>query len=85
MNDVSVLYRLIEVAKEKFMNNNADIAEISDPNRAMKLAERFGQVYDDSWADSFEILTENKIPKHTTIMLLLEMLQVTCLLVSQKM
>jgi len=67
------------------MNNNADIAEISDPNRAMKLAERFGQVYDDSWADSFEILTENKIPKHTTIMLLLEMLQVTCLLVSQKM
>ena len=59
------------------MDNNADIADLSDPNRAMKLAEKFGQVYDDSWTDSFEILTENKIQKHTAIMFLLEMLQVT--------
>ena len=60
------------------MDNNADIADLSDPNRAMKLAEKFGQVYDDSWTDSFEILEEKlKMQKPSAIAFLLEMLQVT--------
>jgi len=73
-----VLYRFSKVAGEKLMDNNADIADLSDPNRAMKLGDRFGQVYDDTWTDSFEILTDKlKMSKQSAIMFLLDLLQVT--------
>ena len=40
------------------MDNNPDIADLSDPNRAMKLGEKFSSLYDDEWTDHFQILTE---------------------------
>lgn len=56
---ISVLYlRLSRIAGAKLTNNNPHIADLSDDNRPTKLAEKFGQLYDDAWTDSLEELTE---------------------------
>lgn len=56
---ISVLYlRLSRIAGAKLTNNNPHIADLSEDNRPTKLAEKFGQLYDDAWTDSLEELTE---------------------------
>lgn len=50
--------RFSKVAGAKLSDDNSDIADLSDPNRAMKLSERFGQLYDDEWTNAFEALTD---------------------------
>lgn len=50
--------RLSKIAGSKLTFNNPDIADLSDGNRPTKLAEKFGQLYDDAWTDSLEELTE---------------------------
>lgn len=56
---ISGLYlRLSRIAGAKLTNNNPHIADLSDDNRPTKLAEKFGQLYDDAWTDSLEELTE---------------------------
>uniref|UniRef100_K1R9X8 Uncharacterized protein n=1 Tax=Magallana gigas TaxID=29159 RepID=K1R9X8_MAGGI len=53
-----LLIRLSKIAGSKLTSNNPDIADLSDDNRPTKLAEKFGQLYDDAWTDSLEELTE---------------------------
>lgn len=53
--------RFSKVAGAKLSDENSDIADLSDPNRAMKLSEKFGQLYDDEWTNAFEALTDDKI------------------------
>lgn len=56
---ISSLYQsLSRIAGAKLTNNNPHIADLSDDNRPTKLAEKFGQLYDDAWTDSLEELTE---------------------------
>jgi len=44
----------------------------------MKLAQKFREIYDDTWTDSFEKLEEElKMPKQSAVQFLLEILQVT--------
>ncbi|KAH3838973.1 hypothetical protein DPMN_112391 [Dreissena polymorpha] len=38
------------------MDNNPNIADLSDMNRPTKLAERFSELYDNEWTDCFEVL-----------------------------
>ncbi|XP_062578558.1 uncharacterized protein LOC134240488 [Saccostrea cucullata] len=49
-----LLTRLSEVAGSKLTTNNPAITDLSDENRPIKLAEKFGQLYDDEWTDSLE-------------------------------
>ena len=66
-----------ELAGAKLMDNNPDIADLSDPNRAMKLGERFSSLYDDDWTDGYQIFTEKfKLSEEAAIRLLLDILLV---------
>ncbi|XP_060586884.1 DNA ligase 1-like [Ruditapes philippinarum] len=53
--------RFSKLAGKKLQEQNADIADLSDPNRAMKVSEKFGQLYDDDWTNAFESLTDKKL------------------------
>ncbi|XP_053389266.1 myosin heavy chain, clone 203-like [Mercenaria mercenaria] len=67
--------RFSKLAGDKLTNQNADIADLSDPNRAMKLSEKFGQLYDDEWTDAFEVLKGKKMLVKDAIQFLLDILQ----------
>ncbi|OWF41866.1 uncharacterized protein LOC110461834 [Mizuhopecten yessoensis] len=45
-----------EIAGARLKNNNPAIADLSDKNRASKLAERFSELYDNEWTDVVEQL-----------------------------
>ena len=69
--------RVSELAGAKLMDNNPDIADLSDPNRAMKLGERFSSLYDDDWTDGYQMFTEKfKLSEENAIRLLLDILLV---------
>ncbi|XP_060566226.1 uncharacterized protein LOC132725156 isoform X2 [Ruditapes philippinarum] len=51
-----LLNRLSKVAGANLTDNNPNIADLSDPNRATKLAEQFSELYDNEWTDAFEDL-----------------------------
>lgn len=79
---ISILYqRLSRIAGAKLTNNNPHIADLSDDNRPTKLAEKFGQLYDDAWTDSLEELTEveTKLEETVAISFLLRIVMVSFL------
>lgn len=79
---ISGLYlRLSRIAGAKLTNNNPHIADLSDDNRPTKLAEKFGQLYDDAWTDSLEELTEveTKLEDTVAISFLLRIVMVSFL------
>jgi hypothetical protein len=49
-----LFYRLSELASSRLRHNNPDIADLSDENRATKLAEKLSELYDNEWTDLFE-------------------------------
>ncbi|XP_060604270.1 uncharacterized protein LOC132757103 [Ruditapes philippinarum] len=69
--------RFSKLAGKKYPEQIADILDLSDPYRAMKLSERFGQLYDDEWTNAFEDLTDKKLglPLKTAIHILLDLLR----------
>ncbi|XP_060552625.1 uncharacterized protein LOC132713939 [Ruditapes philippinarum] len=69
--------RLSKLAGKKLQEQNADIPDLSDPYRAMKLSEKFGQIYDDEWTNAFESLTYKKpgLPLKEAIHVLIRLLQ----------
>lgn len=54
------LHRLSELASVRLKHNNPCIADLSDPNRASKLAEKLSELYDNQWTDVFEATTKHK-------------------------
>lgn len=72
------VFRLSKIAGSKLTSNNPDIADLSDDNRPTKLAEIFGQLYDDAWTDSLEELTEveTKLDEGVAIGFLLQIILV---------
>lgn len=64
---LSLYQRLSKIAGSKLTSNNPDIADLSDDNRPTKLAEKFGQLYDDAWTDSLEELTEKEATLDDTV------------------
>ncbi|XP_052793888.1 uncharacterized protein LOC128227415 isoform X2 [Mya arenaria] len=60
-----LIIRLSEMASSRLRTNNPDIADLSDPNRATKLAEKLSELYDNEWTDTFERI-KAKADKSTT-------------------
>ncbi|XP_033744190.1 uncharacterized protein LOC117330080 [Pecten maximus] len=51
-----LMTRLSKMAGDKLTHNNPGIADLSDPNRPQKLAEKYGELYDNEWTDAIEKL-----------------------------
>ena len=70
-------FRISELSSRMLKSGNADVTELSDPNRPMKLCEELNMVYDNEWTDCYEALTEDKDKKDDeAIDILYGMLQV---------
>ncbi|KAH3843313.1 uncharacterized protein LOC127876895 [Dreissena polymorpha] len=68
--------RFSKLAGHKLTDQNPDLSDPSDPNRAMKLSDKFGALYDDAWTDAFEHLTgKQKQNPRDVIQFLLERLK----------
>ncbi|XP_060587566.1 girdin homolog, partial [Ruditapes philippinarum] len=64
------LGRLREQLSVKLWDNNPDIVHLSDPNRATKLAEMFGELYDNEWTNAFSVLEDDLTEEHAITVLL---------------
>jgi hypothetical protein len=52
--------------------------ELSDPNRPMKIAEKFTEMYDYDWTDSMEALEDLNISENKCVEILLHFVTVGC-------
>ncbi|XP_071126091.1 golgin subfamily A member 6-like protein 22 [Mytilus edulis] len=52
--------RLSSVAGEKLTKGNPSITDLGDPNRPMKIGEKYGELYDNEWTDAMENTIEAK-------------------------
>ncbi|CAG2188728.1 unnamed protein product [Mytilus edulis] len=52
--------RLSSVAGEKLTKGNPSITDLGDPNRPMKIGEKYGELYDNEWTDAMEHIIEVK-------------------------
>ena len=76
-----ISFRYSKLAGESLAMGNANVTDLSDPNRPTKLAEQFSELYDNDWTDAFEELAD--LLDEEKINLLLKILQVCaiCLLI----
>lgn len=51
-----ITFRLSKLAGTKLTHGNADITDLSDENRPVKIAEKFSELYDNEWTDALEEL-----------------------------
>ncbi|XP_052093049.1 polyamine-modulated factor 1-binding protein 1-like [Mytilus californianus] len=52
--------RLSSVAGEKLSKGNPTITDLGDPNRPMKIGEKYGELYDNEWTDAMECINDIK-------------------------
>lgn len=52
------MYRLSTLAGEQLTKGNPAITDLSDPNRPMKIGEKYGELYDNEWTDGMELANE---------------------------
>ncbi|XP_063413129.1 uncharacterized protein LOC134695696 [Mytilus trossulus] len=55
-----LLSRLSRIAGDQMSRGNPDIADLSDPNRPTKLAEKWNSLYTEEWLDAYEELKKQK-------------------------
>jgi hypothetical protein len=74
------LFRLSQLAGAKLTEGNPNIADLSDKNRPINLAEKFSELYDNEWTDALEeqMETGNK-SEEEGIGILLDIVKVMCL------
>ncbi|XP_021356604.1 uncharacterized protein LOC110452421 isoform X2 [Mizuhopecten yessoensis] len=72
-----LLTRMSKMAGDKLTHNNPAITDLSDPNRPQKLAEKYGELYDNEWTDAIDKMNPKKVEKQERVCIdvLLEMLQ----------
>ncbi|CAC5392363.1 KTN1 [Mytilus coruscus] len=46
--------RLSSIAGEKLTKGNRSITDLGDPNRPMKIGEKYGELYDNEWTDAMD-------------------------------
>ncbi|XP_062586473.1 uncharacterized protein LOC134248061 isoform X2 [Saccostrea cucullata] len=61
------LRRLSQVAGLKVYDNNPSIQDLSDTKRPMKLAEAFGELYDNEWTNALEELLKQNVSERQAI------------------
>ena len=71
-----LLIRLSEMAGLKVVDNNPNIQDLSDTKRPMKLAEAFGELYDNEWTDALEELQKRNVAEKEAISQLASTLKV---------
>lgn len=76
--------RLSAIASAKLTDGNANIADLSDENRASKLAERYSELYDNEWTDALELLTNHGTSEKNACLILLKALCVTFIKCKEK-
>ncbi|XP_052795711.1 uncharacterized protein LOC128228437 isoform X2 [Mya arenaria] len=54
-----LLTRLSKIAGDRLTTDNPNITDLSDPNRPLKLGEKYSELYDNEWTDAFDCLTES--------------------------
>ncbi|XP_063424585.1 uncharacterized protein LOC134708181 [Mytilus trossulus] len=52
--------RLSSVAGEKLVKGNPSITDLGDPNRPIKIGEKYGELYDNEWTDAMECINDIK-------------------------
>lgn len=52
--------RLSSVAGEKLSKGNPTITDLGDPNRPMKIGDKYGELYDNEWTDAMECTNDIK-------------------------
>ncbi|XP_056013046.1 uncharacterized protein LOC125682416 [Ostrea edulis] len=65
-----LLNRLSRMAGAKLKDNNPNITDLSDPNRPLKVAEQFSELYDKEWTNALESLTKAKTEETASIAML---------------
>lgn len=70
----SLITRLSSIAGSRLKDGNPIIADLSDDNRPLKIAERFSEIYDNEWTDAFDNLITDK-SEIESIHILLDILQ----------
>jgi len=70
-------YRLSSATAAKVLDNNPNIADLSDPNRPQKLGEQMTQLYDDEWTDASENLEKLELEEENMLKILLDLLVVS--------
>lgn len=63
INYSSLIYfssRLSSLAGDQLTKDNPAITDLSDTNRPMKIGEKYGELYDNEWTDSMELVGEMK-------------------------
>ena len=51
-------FRLSQYTGAQLLQDNPNVADLSDSNRPTKLAEQYAELYDNEWTDAFEVLTD---------------------------
>ena len=52
--------RLSSLAGDKLTKGNPAITDLGDPNRPMKIAEKYSELYDNEWTDTIDCTVEVK-------------------------
>ncbi|XP_060083098.1 uncharacterized protein LOC132562373 [Ylistrum balloti] len=52
--------RMSCIAGKQLRDNNPEITDLSDPNRPLKLADKFSELYDNQWTNAIEYLQKSK-------------------------
>ena len=52
--------RLSSLAGDKLTKGNPAITDLGDPNRPMKIAEKYSELYDNEWTDAIDCTVEVK-------------------------
>ncbi|KAK3582925.1 hypothetical protein CHS0354_009732 [Potamilus streckersoni] len=66
--------RLSQFAGERLRQENTDITDLADVDRATKLAEAYSELYDNEWTDAFEELKNSGLTENDAIGKLLDIL-----------
>ncbi|KAL5012018.1 hypothetical protein ScPMuIL_010569 [Solemya velum] len=67
--------RLSQIAGARLTQGNPNIADLSDQNRPTKLAEKYSELYDNEWTDTYEELEANGLNEIEAIGKLLAILK----------
>ena len=55
-----LFFRLSSLAGDELTKGNPATTDLGDPNRPMKLAEKYGELYDNDWTDVLDSTEEMK-------------------------